>query len=64
MKIKQSHFSGKEDGREEGSEPHIAVYMSLSNLPRVTVGICNRPRGSHLLLIKSQWPNKKSLSQG
>lgn len=38
--------------------------MSPSNLSRVIVGICNRPRGRHMLWIKCQWLSNKSLSQG
>lgn len=38
--------------------------MSPSNLSRVIVGICNRPRGKNMLWIKCQWLSNKSLSQG
>lgn len=40
----------------------ITMCMSPSNLARVTVGICNEPRGRHMLCIKCQWLSNKSLS--
>jgi len=52
----------RREGRKAQST-HITVYMCPSNLPRVMVGICNRPRGRHAIRIKSQSLRTKSLSQ-